>query len=345
MEAARCAKEGLLRLGVATSRRRALTLLGVVAATMTVAAGVPLPARAITPQAGPLTTVIVQHDPDARAAAQRAVAAAGGTAGRPLSVVDAFTASVPASAIGRMRGAPGVRAVTENAPVQLTGNEWLADKDENSLYSITKSAGAHDAWSKADGGGRKITGQGVGVALIDSGVTPVKGLAGAGKVVNGPDLSFESQAPNLTGLDTFGHGTHLAGIIAGRDPEVKDGNENDSKYFTGVAPGSHVASVKVAAADGATDVSQVAAIDWVVAHRRDPGMNIRVLNLSFGTDSTQDPRLDPLSHAVEAAWRNGIVVVAAAGNDGPSATQLSMPAVNLYVIAVGAATSPVPQAT
>jgi serine protease AprX len=74
-----------------------------------------------------------------------------------------------------------------------------------------------------------------------------------------------------------------------------------------------------------------------VQNRRAGGMNIRVLNLSFGTDSVQDARLDPLSHAVEAAWRKGIVVVVAVGNDGPTATRLSMPAANPYVIAVGAA--------
>jgi serine protease AprX len=62
-----------------------------------------------------------------------------------------------------------------------------------------------------------------------------------------------------------------------------------------------------------------------------------VLNLSFGTDSVQDERIDPLSHAVESAWRNGIVVVVSAGNDGTAATRLSMPAANPYVIAVGAA--------
>jgi serine protease AprX len=72
-----------------------------------------------------------------------------------------------------------------------------------------------------------------------------------------------------------------------------------------------------------------------VAHRNDPGLNIRVLNLSFGTDSVQDARLDPLSYAVEVAWRKGIVVVVAVGNDGPTRTKVSMPAANPYVIAVG----------
>jgi serine protease AprX len=296
------------------------------------------PATAAAPHPGPLTTVIVRHDPGSAADARRAVTAAGGTVGLALGIAESFTAQVPTSALGAIHAAVSVRAVTPNGPVRLAGNEWMADKDENSLYKITKSAGVHDVWSKSGPTGVKNTGRGIGVALIDSGIAPVKGLAGTGKVINGPDLSFESQAANLRHRDTFGHGTHMAGIIAGRDPEVKDGNENDSKYFTGVAPDAHLINLKVAAADGATDVSQViAAIDWAVAHRNDPGLNIRVLNLSFGTDSVQDARLDPLSHAVEAAWRKGIVVVVAVGNDGPTATRLSMPAANPYVIAVGAA--------
>ncbi len=64
--------------------------------------------------------------------------------------------------------------------------------------------------------------------------------------------------------------------------------------------------MKVATADGSVDVSQViAGIDWVVEHRNDPGMNIRVLNLSFGTDGVQDYMLDPLTYAAEVAWRAG----------------------------------------
>jgi serine protease AprX len=99
-------------------------------------------------------------------------------------------------------------------------------------------------------------------------------------------------------------------------------------------------SLKVAAADGATDVSQmIAAIDWVVEHRNDKDLNIRVLNLSFGTDSLQPADVDPLSFAVEQAWSKGIVVVVAAGNNGLASTSLTMPAVNPDVIAVGAADS------
>jgi serine protease AprX len=158
-------------------------------------------------------------------------------------------------------------------------------------------------------------------------------------VINGPDLSFESQAPNLTNVDTYGHGTHLAGLIAGRDatiPPTKEDEEVD-EAFVGAAPGARIVSLKVAASDGATDVSQViAAIDWVVQHRNADGLNIRVLNLSFGTDGTQDYRLDPLAYAAEVAWRKGIVVVVAAGNSGFGTSQLNNPAYDPYVIAVGA---------
>jgi serine protease AprX len=95
--------------------------------------------------------------------------------------------------------------------------------------------------------------------------------------------------------------------------------------------------VKVATASGATDVSQViAGIDWVVQHRNADGLNIRVLNLSFGTDGTQSYLLDPLAFAAEVAWRNGIVVVVSAGNSTFGTSRLNNPAFDPFVIAVGA---------
>jgi subtilisin family serine protease len=85
--------------------------------------------------------------------------------------------------------------------------------------------------------------------------------------------------------------------------------------------------MKVATGDGGADVTQViAAIDWVVQHRYDQGMNVRVINLAYGTGSTQGVDIDPLAHAVENAWRAGIVVVTAAGNDGLAKPSLLMPA-------------------
>nr|WP_240939804.1 S8 family serine peptidase [Planosporangium flavigriseum] len=181
------------------------------------------------------------------------------------------------------------------------------------------------------GAPERLTGAGVGVALIDTGVVGVPGLPAA-QVVNGPDLSFESQGAAVRYLDTYGHGTHLAGIIVGDDPATG---------FRGLAPKAKLTSVKVGSATGAVDVSQViAAVDWVVQHRNDnPANPIRVLNLAYGSDSTQPALVDPLSFAVENAWRNGIVVVVSGGNGGIVSSTLRNPAYDPYVLSVGSAST------
>ncbi|HVM20181.1 MAG TPA: S8 family serine peptidase [Egibacteraceae bacterium] len=205
----------------------------------------------------------------------------------------------------------------------LLGDGWLVeDGVETSMDHVNDVVGAKSAWRNG------WTGKGVDVALIDTGVVPVPGLTRS-PVSNGPDLSLENQSADARYLDTYGHGTHMAGIAVGR--------ESATGGFRGVAPDAGLVSLKLGTYDGAVDVSQViAAIDWVVQHRRSDGLNIRVLNLSYGTSSTQSPQLDPLSHAVENAWRNGIVVVVSSGNNGNTAA-LSTPATNPYVVAVGAA--------
>ncbi len=199
--------------------------------------------------------------------------------------------------------------------------------DSNSMLSTTLYTGAQEWWKAG------YTGKGVDVAMIDSGVAPVRGLQGPSKVVHGPDLSLESQAPHLTRLDTFGHGTFVAGLIAARDDA-----------YRGMAPDARIISLKVATADGGADVSQViAAIDWVVQHAHDPGLNIRVLNLSYGTNSHQPYLVDPLAYAAEQAWKQGIVVVAAAGTESYQranhARGLADPAYDPFVVAVGATDS------
>jgi serine protease AprX len=200
------------------------------------------------------------------------------------------------------------------------------------MSRTTAQAGATSWWNAG------FTGKGIDVAVIDTGVAPVAGLNGPGKVINGPDLSLESQASALRYLDTNGHGTFMAGLIAGHDASLTAPYAAaPASAYRGMAPDARIVSLKVATADGGTDVSQViAAINWVVQHKNDNGMNIRVLNLSYGTDSTQSSIIDPLSHAVEQAWRKGIVVVAAAGNSGFQAEKgLANPASNRFVIGVG----------
>jgi serine protease AprX len=115
---------------------------------------------------------------------------------------------------------------------------------------------------------------------------------------------------------------------------------NDAATGTkGLAPGATLTSLKLGTANGAVDVSQViAAVDWVVAHRNDdPARRIRVLNLSYGSGGSPYTWSDPLIYAVQRAWKSGIVVVAAAGNDGNSSARMANPAGDYYAISVGAA--------
>jgi len=312
-----------------------------------------VPGTALAQRGGPAVEVVVRGVEGAGTeAVALAVARSGGDVTRELGLIDGVAATVPAGELDDLAVARGVRGVTPDGTVQLLEEEdegegeedddgqfddfaqprYSAQDDFGAMQNVNKAVGAHDLWS------RGYKGRGIGIALLDSGVAPVEGLRTSGKIRNGADLSFDSQTDNLAYIDAYGHGTHMAGIMAGRDSNVQSGSESNSRYFMGVAPDAHVINVKLGAHNGAVDVSQViAGIDWVVEHRRDPGMNIRVLNLSFGTDGTQDTRLDPLSYAVETAWKKGIVVVVSGGNDGADRTSLDNPARNPFVIAVGAA--------
>src|SRR5207253_1106849 len=92
-----------------------------------------------------------------------------------------------------------------------SASSYDPSNDVNSMYNTTAYSGVTTWWNAG------YTGAGVDVALIDTGVSPVPGLDGAGKVVYGPDLSIESQNPAFQYLDTNGHGTFMAGLIAGHD--------------------------------------------------------------------------------------------------------------------------------
>jgi serine protease AprX len=315
--------------GVPFNARQVLT---VAAATMVVAglAG-PATANAATPSASVAerASVIVRELPGSGSAVEKAVSALGGSVGNQLSIIGGFKAEVPADRLAALRAVPGVVSVTEDAGLALQSTSDVADQasQPGSLYTLAnKVTGASSLWAKG------VTGKGVDVAVVDSGTVPVDGLKG--KVINGPDLTLEANGP-AKNKDTYGHGTHMAGIIAGRDAATTD-PVGDSSNFVGMAPDSRIVSIKVADAKGQTDVSQaIAAIDWVVENRNKSGLNIRVLNMSFGTDGVQSYLLDPLAYAAEQAWHKGIVVVVAVGNEGFGTGKVNNPAYDPYVIAVG----------
>jgi len=243
---------------------------------------------------------------------------------RGFAVAAALPVVLAASAVVGPTSAATVAAGVGNGG---WAGAWLSS---SSTGTATTLAMVRSIIGADTGTAATLTGAGVGIALIDTGVAAVPGLP-ASKIVNGPDLSFESQDPDLRYLDTYGHGTHMAGIMVGNDPTTGT---------KGIAPGAKLTSIKVGTSNGAVDVTQmIAAIDWVVKNKNhDPAYPIRVINLSYGSGGQPPYWTDPLQFAVEKAWENGIVVVAAVGNNGNGFGKITNPASDLFVIGVGAST-------
>jgi serine protease AprX len=306
-----------------------------VAAATVVAVGVagPVAAHAATQSSAAPVAVIVREAPGTGNLPEQVVERLGGAVDRQLAIVNGFSAEVPADRLGVLRATAGVTAVTEDAGLTLSDADVTQQASQaGSMYTLANQVtGAAELWNAG------ATGQGIDIALVDSGVVPVEGLKSPGKVVHGPDLTPEA-ATSAKNLDTYGHGTNMAGIIAGRDSAATAPYTGNTSDFVGMAPDARIVSIKVADAKGQTDVSQaIAAIDWVVANGRKNGLNVRVLNMSFGTDGVQSYQLDPLAYAAEQAWHAGIVVVVAAGNGGNGSGRLNNPATDPYLIAVGSA--------
>ena len=273
---------------------------------------------------GPLQAVIVRAEPNELAAAQRAVERHGGTVGQSLPVVNGFVAEVPAGSERALGATAGVAAVVVDSPMKGWADSKAKDAATTAATPGTTLTDVRQAIGADQSG---ATGSGVDVAVIDTGMVPVPALAGQGKVIHGPDFSDQSRDRDLAHLDTYGHGTHVAGIIAGDDPE---------SGFQGVAPGARLVNVKAAGADGSTSLGAiVASVGWVIAHRDDNGLHVRVLNLSFGTPPSRYQG-DLLAYAVEQAWKAGIVVVVSAGNEGEKHRGLTSPAYDPFILSIGA---------
>jgi serine protease AprX len=254
--------------------------------------------------------VVVMESAGSGSAPEAAVKRLGGSVGRHIGLVNGFVARVPSNGLAELRRTQGVQTVHRDRTFTMRSADDPAAIVNTSLDSVRASIGA----ASVSAGAR------VDVALVDSGISPVGALAG--RVVNGPDFSADARVSELRSLDALGHGTHLAGIVAG------------------VAPNARLVNVKVADHNGETTLGQLlAGIDWVARRGDNDGLNVRVLNLAFGSAPEGSYRNDPLAVAVERAWDQGIAVVVAAGNGGAEAPGLDSPANDPYVIAAGAVNS------
>ncbi|GAB7190715.1 hypothetical protein NUM3379_14220 [Kineococcus sp. NUM-3379] len=300
--------------------RRLVAALPLVALAAAGVVTAPVAAQATAPER---EWIAVTHDGAGTAATAAAARTAGADVVAELASLGQVVVRATDAEAARLRAGGTVRSLTPDAAVHMSSGWYESYYDTGSPYNTAESTGAVDMWEAG------YTGNGIDIALIDTGVTPVQN---GPRLVIGPDLSFDSQDPRARRIDRFGHGTHLAGVIAGDDgSSVRYTNSQTDK---GIAPDARVVSLKVGDVNGGVDVSQViAAIDWCVQHRND-NLNLRVINLAFGTDSRQAWTLDPLAYAAEVAVRKGIVVVASTGNTG--GTVMDNPAYSPWVIAVGA---------
>jgi serine protease AprX len=285
------------------------------------------PALLLDAQANPGKTfaVIVQSVPDSRKAgrsdrAGAAVKRSGGTPKHALPIVGAASATLTGRALINLAKDKDVAYISRDATLKATAD--VSDGVRLAQTPGIVEVGAPSAWSTYG-----VTGHGVGIAVVDSGVAPHPDLAG--RIVAAID--FTSAAPTVSAVplgDLGGHGTHVAGLAAG------NGTASGGEY-TGVAPQANIIDVRVIDANGSSNISTVLrGLQWVLANRAT--YNIRVVNLSLGAPAGQSYTVDPLATAAEILTFAGIAVVVAAGNSGPDAGTVSSPGYDPYVITVGA---------
>ncbi|HEY0580859.1 MAG TPA: S8 family peptidase [Chloroflexota bacterium] len=303
----------------------------------TLAAGAPAPA-AVTPGiADDLATELQNAAPDARipvlieatpetplagdrsANQRRAGRAAdvaqrsGGRVRGQLAIVGSAAADLTPAQIRQIASDGGVARVTLDRPVRAASVAAAADAGSGTPVVYQAAVGAPTAWQQG------YTGRGIGVAILDSGIANDPALDG--RVVTRVDF-VDPTAPAQG--DPGGHGTHVAGIVGAASPDV-----------TGVAPQSRLLSVRVLDAAGNGRLSSVIrGLEWTIAHKTELG--IRVVVLALGAPTSGSYQDDPLASAAELAWRSGLVVVAAAGNNGPTAGTISTPGVDPLLLTVGA---------
>jgi serine protease AprX len=238
----------------------------------------------------------------------------GGTIIEEFDIVGGFQAEMPIELIEALDFADRAEWISFDAPLMTShqGDDVIDASGLATVYPFT--ANAVPAWEEG------VVGDGVTVAVIDSGINRLDDFDG--RVVRSRNFSREGLAK-----DRNGHGTWVAGIIAGSDPEGR---------YVGIAPDADLLNVKVAGRDGSAHAGDVIkALQWVVDNK--DRYDVQVINISLNSAIADSYLRDPLSAAVEQAWFHGIVVVVSAGNLGAASFAMDhAPANDPYVITAGA---------
>ena len=280
---------------------------------------------------GATVDVIIQFNQTPTAVHHQKVQNKGGVLKTKLDVIKGAHYSVPTGSLEDLENDPDVAYISPNRPLSGTSASTLDYAAET-----VNAPMARQQWG--------LDGTGIGVAVIDSGVTAVGDLywwIPSNQTYGSRVVYSQNFVPGTTDTsDQYGHGTHVAGIIAGAG--WFSTGSNFTHTFKGIAPNANIINLRVLDQNGAgTDSSAIAAIQTAISLKST--YNIRVINLSFGRQVFESYTLDPLCQAVEAAWNAGIVVVAAAGNQGrrdSAGTEgygtIAAPGNDPYVITVGA---------
>src|SRR6267154_643110 len=244
----------------------------------------------------------------------------GGAVLGQLPIVNGLVASLDHNVI--------VSLSNQSNDVYISKDRPLTPFFDNAAPAVNASA----AWQS------NYTGAVIGVALIDSGVNTHPDLFTTGLFPTSRVVYNQSFVPgDSSAADAYGHGTHIAGLIAGDG--ISSTGPLFSQTFKGIAPKANIVNLRVLDANGsATDSAVIAAISQAINLKSK--YNIRVINLSLGRGVFESYKQDPLCHAVEQAWKNGIVVVVAAGNNGrfiPTSGYgtVTSPGNDPYVLTVG----------
>jgi serine protease AprX len=224
-----------------------------------------------------------------------------------------------------------LRELADSEDVQFIS----ADKSVAALGHLTTTTGAEAVRNQTDATGHRYTldGSGIGIAIIDSGLdTKHKAYEDNNRIKANVDFTGERRTD-----DPFGHGTHVMGLAAANDQPTNNA-------YAGIATGANLINLRVLDSDGIGTVSGVlSALNWVMANRT--RYNIRVVNMSLGTPAVTSYRNDPICLAVRQLVDAGIVIVAAAGNDGKDETgqavygRIHSPGIEPSAITVGCSNS------
>lgn len=228
-----------------------------------------------------------------------------GTLKYSLPMINSYVLEIYQDEMGQLAGIKGVVKIEQDT--HLTAQMDVARQTVNSTWHEGSSA----------------LGENITVAILDTGLYPHNDLVQkSNRIVAFKDFINGIEQP----YDDNGHGTHVAGIIAG------DGYESNGRYM-GIAPKCKIVGIKVLNKEGAGNISDVlAGIQWVLDHQEKH--QIRVMNLSVGMEDFEGED-SALVKGVDVAWDNNILVVCAAGNNGPERGSITTPGVSRKVITVG----------